>query len=1461
MTERKNYSSNKFQLELPYLVEVQKASYDHFLQKGVPQEKRLKVGLERVFQDIFPITDMKKLFALKYEGYFFGIPKYSLRECRERGLTHSIPLHANLSLQVFEEDGEDRKLKEEIKNDVMICDLPIMTDNGTFIINGAERVVVSQLHRSPGVSFDEELLPNGRSNYKSRIIPHRGAWVEFNTDGDILYLIIDRKKKIPATALLRCIGFETTADIINLFYKNLESVTLNAGDMEQYYGRIVAADVIDTSSGEVILDANRVFDDKCAARLTESGVFEISFIAENEENLLIHNTLLADKCKTKEDALKLIYFVMHQSQEEAPNLATAQIAFESTFLDDPRKYDLGEVGRYRLNAKVYTPAIEKLLAEVGLSKPALTTMTMTEADFLGIIEYMVGLYCDADGYVLDDIDHLGNRRTRSVGELVANQLSVGLSRMSRVIRENFTSGDNETPTPRDLVNTRTVNSVVQAFFSSSQLSQFMDQMNPLSELTHKRRLSALGPGGLSRERAGFEVRDVHYTHYGRLCPIETPEGPNIGLINSLATFAVVNHFGFIETPYRVVGLQEFKDASGKSLYFPEEKWHFGLYKGFVREPRLFVQLELGAKDVKAVRSNLDRNQRVLFDSFVNKVFEFKNADGSSLFVRNGNPLEAFSGKADYVQQSSTVFDVISSFVVYLTADEEDAFNIAPANTALKAAAFDPLFDGMLASASSEAEKADILDRHQLSAFAEDFVMVREKDEYPLKPRLVAGGEFDESDRFAEKGIVPTFDANSEDIDEDALAGRIQLMDVSPQQIISVAAGLIPFLEHDDANRALMGSNMQRQAVPLLRSEAPVVGTGLERRAALDSGTVVRAKHEGRVSFVDAMTVVVERGTLDAAGEFHPLEGLGENFEFLDHEPIDEYKLRKFERSNQDSCINQKPVVNVGDFVKKGDVLADGASTDHGELALGKNILIAFIPWNGYNYEDAVIVSEELAIKDAFTSIHVEEYEVEVRETKRGPEELTREIPNVGEDALKNLDERGIIRVGAEVHADDILVGKVTPKGETELSPEERLLRAIFGEKAGDVRDTSLVAPPGMHGIVLETRVFSRKDHNDKKSRAEDQERINEIKEKFQADIDKIKTTCANAMVEMLVGKVSGNIVDFDTHEVRIPEGTTVSEKMLRSMDLLTLAPSSTFARDDAEAQDKASSLLSVARESIDRLTRTMEKEIDKVTKGDELKPGVLQTVKVYIAKKKKLQVGDKMAGRHGNKGCVSKIVPVEDMPFTEDGRPIQILLNPLGVPSRMNVGQVLEVHLGWAAKVLGMKIATPVFDGASFEDIVNELEQAYQKMPIVSYKMDPDHGQIIGKAKLYDGRTGEAFLNPVTIGYMYYLKLGHLVEDKIHARSIGSYALVTQQPLGGKSQFGGQRFGEMEVWALEAYGAAYTLQELLTVKSDDVMGRSKIYDAIVHGKNTPEPGIPESFNVMIREVRSLCLDIKTNGEK
>jgi len=751
---------------------------------------------------------------------------------------------------------------------------------------------------------------------------------------------------------------------------------------------------------------------------------------------------------------------------------------------------------------------------------------------------------------------------------------------------------------------------------------------------------------------------------------------------------------------------------------------------------------------------------------------------------------------------------VSGFITYITADEEDNYKVAPASTELDA------------------------DDH----FKDEYVIVRDKSEYPHVARVL-----------------------SIKLDDDA-TDRIDLMDVAPQQIVSIAAGLIPFLEHDDANRALMGSNMQRQAVPLLRSEAPVIGTGLERRAALDSGTVVLAKHPGRVKFVDATKVVIERGTMEN-GEFRPLEGLGENYEFLGREPIDEYILRKFERSNQDSCINQKPVVDVGQFVNAGDVLADGASTDHGELALGKNILIGFLPWHGYNYEDAVIISEELAIKDTFTSIHIEEYELEVRDTKRGPEELTREIPNVGEDALRNLDERGIVRVGAEVHAEDILVGKVTPKGETEQTPEERLLRAIFGEKASDVRDSSLKAPPGMKGVVVETRVFTRKDRADKKNKGEDQETINGIKEKFQTEIDSIKAACRENLKNILNGQVCGKILDDETHEVLVSEGRTLSESLLASLDFTKISFASIFARDNADAQDKAMSLVQVAKDRLDHLTREMEKEIDKVTKGDELKPGVLQTVKVYIAKKRRLSIGDKMAGRHGNKGCVSKIVPVEDMPFTEDGRPLQILLNPLGVPSRMNVGQVLEVHLGWAAKVLGFKVATPVFDGASFEDIVNELEKAYQKTPIADYKMDPEHNHVIGKAKVYDGRTGEAFLNPVTIGYMYYLKLGHLVEDKIHARSIGSYALVTQQPLGGKSQFGGQRFGEMEVWALEAYGAAYTLQELLTVKSDDVMGRSKVYDAIVHGKNTPEPGVPESFHVMIREVRSLCLDIKTTGDK
>ncbi|MCQ2121526.1 MAG: DNA-directed RNA polymerase subunit beta [Fibrobacter sp.] len=1422
MTERKSYSSNRFQLELPYLIEVQKGSYEQFLQANIPQEKRMKVGLQRVFQDIFPITDPNGLYSLEYEKYYFGIPKYSIPECRERGLTYSMELYATLALRVFEKDGEDTKLKEEVKNDVLICDLPIMTENGTFIVNGAERVVVSQLHRSPGVSFDTVLQPNGRSDYTSRIIPHRGAWVEFNTEGDILYLIIDRKKKLAATAMLRSIGFDTTQDILNLFYKKTdvvnvaeESKKFDKDKKNALLDRIVFKDVIDTATGEVIIEANSVIDEKKLECLLENKVETITLLSKDEENLLIHYTLAADKTKSSGEALRAIYSVTHQQQDEAPSDEAARLYFDGLFLNDPRKYDLGEVGRYRLNNKVYTQDILGILKSVSeqfgmeLKMPSLTTMTMSKADFLAIIEYMVGLYNGDDGYEKDDIDHLGNRRTRSVGELLAGQISVGLSRMARVIRENLSlHSDEEQTTPRDLVNTRMVSTVVQAFFGSSQLSQFMDQMNPLSELTHKRRLSALGPGGLSRERAGFEVRDVHYTHYGRLCPIETPEGPNIGLINSLASYAVVNHFGFIETPYRIVGLVDFKDAKGNICKFPEDSWHFGIFKGFVHDPHLFVQLEISNKEKDEVRMNLDNRQRDLFDSFVNKVFQIKDAEGNVSFMKNGFVLDDFKGTPDYTQVSDQIEQVVSDFITYLTADEEDSFKVAPAST-------------------------ELTDDNR---FAEEYVIVRDKSEYPhvLRQDSITIGDRD--------------------------VERIHLMDVAPMQIVSVAAGLIPFLEHDDANRALMGSNMQRQAVPLLRAEAPVVGTGLERRAALDSGTVVRAKHDGKVTFVDARTVTVQRGNM-VDGNFVPLTGLGENYEFLGKDPIDNYVLRKFERSNQDSCINQKPIVNVGDFVKAGDVLADGVSTDHGELALGKNILIGFLPWNGYNYEDAVIISEELAIKDTFTSIHIEEYEMEVRDTKRGPEELTREIPNVGEDALRNLDENGVIRVGAEVGPDDILVGKVTPKGETELTPEERLLRAIFGEKAGDVRDSSLKAPPGMKGVVLETRIFSKKDKADKKSKERDAEVIEEIRTNFQAQIDKIKDSCREHLFELLGGKAAGKVMDNETHELLIREGQIYNEQNLAFLDVTKVSPASTFVVGDDELQEMVLSLVLVARDNLDTLTRTMEKEIDKVTKGDELKPGVLKSVKVYIAKKRCLSIGDKMAGRHGNKGCVAKIVPVEDMPFTEDGRPLQILLNPMGVPSRMNIGQVLEVHLGWAAKTLGFKVSTPVFDGAKFEDICKELEKAYQKNPIVSYEMDPDNDKIIGKAKLYDGKTGEALLNPVTIGYMYYLKLGHLVDDKIHARSIGSYALVTQQPLGGKSQFGGQRFGEMEVWAMEAYGAAYTLQELLTVKSDDVQGRSKVYDAIVHGQNTPKPGVPESFNVMIREVRSLGLNIQTNGDK
>ena len=1022
-------------------------------------------------------------------------------------------------------------------------------------------------------------------------------------------------------------------------------------------GSVLAQDAV-SSDGEILAEANAVLDETLIENLLKAGINSARVVdLDIETDPVIHHTLDVDPTTSEEEALQKIYQVIRPG--DPPNVETARTLIWRMFFDEKR-YDLGEVGRYRMNNRLSVDVAQGV-------------RTMTKEDFLAIMRYLVGLFNghmkDHEGKdvvpYIDDIDHLGNRRARSVGELLSNQFAVAFTRMSRTIRERLSLRDTEEMTPQDLVNARTINAVIATFFGSSQLSQFMDQTNPLAELTHKRRLSALGPGGLTRERAGFEVRDVHHTHYGRLCPIETPEGPNIGLISSMSTYARVNAYGFIETPYRK--------------------------------------------------------------------------------VENGK----VTGQIDY-----------------LTANKEDNFIIAPANTAVSD-------DGVL---------------------RDEYVIARKQSEFPLVRR-----------------------------------NDISYMDVSPRQLVSVAAGLIPFLEHDDANRALMGSNMQRQAVPLLRSEAPVVGTGLEGRSALDSGSMILAKNPGVVERVDASRIIVRRDK----GELR-------EDDFLDMPEFDVYDMRKMRRSNQDTVINQKPIVDLGQRVAKGTPLADGASTDHGELALGKNILISFLPWNGYNYEDAIILSEELLVKDTFTSIHIEEYELEVRDTKRGAEELTREIPNVGEDAIGNLDEMGVVRVGAEVNSGDILVGKVTPKGETELSPEERLLRAIFGEKANDVRDSSLKAPPGMKGIVIETRVFSRKE-KDKKSKKADKDRIEKIKSELGLKIQEVREARDRKLAELLDGQVSGEVRDAATSEVLVAAGKKWNKQLVARTSFDDVAVNSRFCENET-LDGKVSKIVETAQEMIRQHEDRLDKEIDKIVRGDELKPGVLQLVKVYIAKKRRIQVGDKMAGRHGNKGVVSKVVPVEDMPYLEGGTPVQILLNPLGVPSRMNVGQVLEVSLGWAAKSMGYRVATPVFDGATYEDIEAALKDA--GIPQT------------GKVRLFDGCTGERLENSTTVGYMYMLKLGHLVDDKIHARSIGPYSLVTQQPLGGKSQFGGQRFGEMEVWALEAYGAAYTLQELLTVKSDDVVGRSKIYEAIVKGENAPKPGLPESFNVLIKEMQALALDVR-----
>ncbi|MCL2283431.1 MAG: DNA-directed RNA polymerase subunit beta [Fibromonadales bacterium] len=1412
MIERKSYSSNEFRLELPDLLEMQKASYERFLQIGVPEKERRNEGLERVFRDAFQdVSDAKKLLVLCYGHYTLTMPRYSIKECRERGVTYSRQLIAHLKLQTFKEDGEEKKLQEEIANDVFFCDLPVMTDNGTFIINGAERVVISQLHRSPGVSFDSEQLPSGKITFQSRIIPNRGSWLEFNTENDVLYMLIDRKKKLPATVLLRAVGYETNAQILALFHTG-EALELKID--EDYTNRALFKDAI-TEDGEIIAHANCELDIETCQKLLDAGIKKVEAIKENiEEYNLIHNTLAEEEkeFKREKDEGKTYTEIAHERiyqitrSQPAADAKTAKEHFENLFFERKR-YEIGELGRYRLNAKVHSGADQQSLREV---------MTLTREDFVSVIRYMIGLYNDEEGFSLDDIDHLGNRRIRSVGELVANQISVGISRILRSVRENFSSRDREgILTPTELINSRTVNSMVAAFFGSSQLSQFMDQINPLSELTNKRRISALGPGGLSRDRAGLEVRDVHHSHYGRLCPIETPEGANIGLINSLATFSIVNHFGFIESPYRIVGLLSFKDSAGKTHEFPEAKWHGSIMKTFFgdADQQLLNKAELSENEIKTARKRFSGRQLELFDLFCNKSFEF-NFGNERKIMKNGVFIDGSS--ADFTQAGLTIQMVVSEWIVYLTADEEDKYRIAPASTILNP---------------------------QTKRFAGDFVLVRAEGEFPSLPNI---------DKIS-----------LEEVDS---SERVDLMDVSPMQIVSVAAGLIPFLEHDDANRALMGSNMQRQAVPLLRSEAPVVGTGLERKVALDSGTLVRSRNDGVVTFVDATRIEVLR------------DKESETYENLGLQPHDVYDLRKFERSNQDSCINQKPICKAGDKVKIGDVLADGASTDNGELALGKNIRVAFLPWQGYNYEDAIIISEELAINDTFTSIHIEEYEIEVRETKRGKEEITRDIPNVSEKDRHQLGEDGIVRIGMEVHPGDILVGKVTPKGESELTPEEKLLRAIFGSKSGDVSDSSLRIPSGVKGIVIDTQIFQRREsrantkEEELKQREELAGKIRSIAKEYEEKVKAIETTRKPRISRLLLDKTSGNVCDGITGSVVISAGKKWTQELLDKTNFSLLASSSIFCNDSA-IQDEVSSLLSITNRRISELNDSKEKEIDKVNKGDELKPGVFKVVKVYIAKKRRLSIGDKMAGRHGNKGVVAKIVSVEDMPFTEDGKPVQILLNPLGVPSRMNVGQVLEVHLGWAAASLGLHVETPVFNGVSFANIENELKKAYVKNPIVKIsesswtdseknEFKKKHGKdvpkngITGKATLYDGRTGEPFLNDVTIGTMYMLKLNHLVEDKIHARSTGPYALVTQQPLGGKSHFGGQRFGEMEVWALEAYGAAYTLQELLTVKSDDIIGRNKIYDAIVKGENPPAPGTPESFRVLVREFRSLGLDIK-----
>jgi DNA-directed RNA polymerase subunit beta len=1245
-------------MDMPDLLAVQKESFAHLLQTDVPPEKRDNDGLQAVFQDVFPITDVKENYSLEFVKYSIGEPKYTVEECQERDMTYAAPLKATLRLVMKEEVEGEKKIKAVTEKEVFLGEVPLLTDLGTFVINGAERVIVSQLHRSPGVVFEENVHPNGQKLYSARIIPFRGSWVEFTVDiHDVIYVHIDKKKKFPVTALLRAFGWNENDEILKLFYTPRKVSLSDAKDADirrDLLGSPMAADIVDEETGEILYERNTELTAEVVKKLRKKGVDQISIYVSGldvprTEAHLVANTLRKDPTKDENDALQRIYSLMRSG--EAPNLTIARDHLERLFFD-PKRYDLGRVGRYKLNQRLELKGAEDVTV-------------LRREDFVEIIKYLIKLR-NGLGYV-DDIDHLGNRRVRSIGELIANQFSLGLSRMARLVRERMTTQDPEKMSLDDLVNARTISAVINAFFGSSQLSQFMDQTNPLAEMTHKRRLSALGPGGLTRERAGFEVRDVHYSHYGRMCPIETPEGPNIGLITSLSTYARINELGFIETPYR--------------------------------------RVEKGR---------------------------------------------------------------VTGEIVYLSASEEDPYVIAQASAPLD----------------------------EKGRFVNEYVLSRLHDNFPL--------------------------SRPEEID---------YMDVSPEQLVSIAAALIPFLDHDDANRALMGSNMQRQAVPLLRPQAPVVGTGLEGRVAVDSGAVVTARRDGVVEAATADRVIVRvkgKGATNGDGK-------------IDFANADVYELKKFRRTNQDTAINQRPIVRRGDRVKVGQVLADGAATEEGRLALGVNTLVAFMPWYGSNFEDAIILSERLVKDDTFTSVHIQELELHVRDTKRGQEEITREVPNVAEEALVNLDDRGIIRIGASIKPQDILVGKVSPKGEKELSPEERLLTAIFGEKAKDVKDTSLKAPPGLEGVIIDVKVFSRNEDDPLTSRDKELER-EKAKQYEKREITKVLASRDEQLAEVLIGSTVESLKEKKKGARNLfKPGTKLKAKDLEGIDLSTIEWDEAGLKEQ-RADTRLKEIVSAAKEKIATIRDKTKERVEKITQRDDLPPGVVQLVKVYVAQKRRVSVGDKMAGRHGNKGIVARIVPEEDMPFLPDGTPVEIVLNPLGVPSRMNVGQILETHLGWAAKLLGFKVETPVFHGATEEEIDEWLERA--KLPAG------------GKTTLFDGTTGRPFDEKVTVGCIYMMKLSHLVDDKIHARSIGPYSLVTQQPLAGKAQFGGQRFGEMEVWALEAYGAAHTLQEILTVKSDDVQGRSRVYEAIVKGENLPEPGVPESFRVLVKELQSLGLSVE-----